>query len=118
VAPVPWERTHDYAKRLAQRLEGEHPELVVHRMTKALRPEKVLIDWSQNNGAKTTVAPYSLRARPLHSVSTPVTWDEIESCRSPEDLRFLAPEVLDRVEELGDLLEPLLTTRQPLPSPA
>jgi bifunctional non-homologous end joining protein LigD len=84
-------------------------------MTKALRPEKVLIDWSQNNGSKTTVAPYSLRARPLHSVSTPVSWDEIEACRSPEELRFLAPDVLARVEKHGDLLEELLTTRQPLP---
>ena len=117
VDPVPWERTHDFAKRLAQRLEGEHPEQVVHRMTRALRPGKVLIDWSQNNGAKTTVAPYSLRARPLHSVSTPVTWEEIEACEAPEDLRFLAPEVLARVEEHGDLLEPLLTTRQKLPRP-
>jgi bifunctional non-homologous end joining protein LigD len=115
VSPVPWERTHDYAKRLAQRLEAEHPERVVHRMTKALRPGKVLIDWSQNNGGKTTVAPYSLRARPLHTVSTPVSWEEIEGCRAPEDLRFLAPEVLDRVEESGDLLAPLLTTRQRLP---
>jgi bifunctional non-homologous end joining protein LigD len=115
VSPVPWERTHDYAKRLAQRLEAEHPERVVHRMTKALRPGKVLIDWSQNNGGKTTVAPYSLRARPLHTVSTPVTWEEIEGCRAPEDLRFLAPEVLSRVEESGDLLAPLLTTRQRLP---
>ncbi len=115
VQPVPWERTHDYAKRLAQRLETAHPELVVHRMTKALRPEKVLIDWSQNNGAKTTVAPYSLRARPVHTVSTPVTWEEIEAVRTPEDLRFLAPDVLSRLDEHGDLLEPLLTIRQHLP---
>ena len=115
IDPVPWERTHDFAKRLAQRLEAEHPDEVVHRMTKALRPGKVLIDWSQNNGSKTTVAPYSLRARPQHSVSTPVTWEEIEACEAPEQLRFLAPEVLQRVDELGDLLEPLLTTRQKLP---
>ncbi len=116
IEAVPWERTHTYAKSLAQRLETETPDLVVHRMTKALRPGKVLIDWSQNNGSKTTVAPYSLRARPLPSVSTPVTWDEVGSCRSPEDLRFLAPDVLARVEDAGDLLAPLLTVRQPLPA--
>jgi bifunctional non-homologous end joining protein LigD len=108
VTPVPWERTHAYAKALAERLESAHPELVVSRMTKSLRPGKVLIDWSQNNGAKTTVAPYSLRARPTHTVSTPVTWDEVEACESPADLSFVAPEVLERVAELGDLFEPLL----------
>ena len=69
VAPVSWERTHAYARALAERLESEHPELVVSRMTKSLRPGKVLIDWSQNNAAKTTVAPYSLRARPAAHVS-------------------------------------------------
>jgi bifunctional non-homologous end joining protein LigD len=108
VEEVPWERTHAYARELAEKLESAHPELVVSRMTKSLRPGKVLIDWSQNNGSKTTVAPYSLRARPLHSVSTPITWEEIEACESPEDLVFLAPEVLDRIEELGDIFEPLL----------
>ncbi len=113
--PVPWDRPHAYAKELAQRLEAARPDLVVHRMTRALRPGKVLVDWSQNNGAKTTVAPYSLRARPEHTVSTPVTWEEIEACRDPEDLRFRAGETLDRVEQYGDLLAPLLTERQGMP---
>jgi bifunctional non-homologous end joining protein LigD len=108
VKPVPWERTHAYAKALAERLETEHPDLIVSRMTKSLRPGKVLIDWSQNNGAKTTVAPYSLRARALPSVSTPITWAEVEACESPEDLRFLAPDVLERVQTYGDLFAPLL----------
>ncbi|WP_218566199.1 non-homologous end-joining DNA ligase [Vallicoccus soli] len=108
VRPVPWERTHAYARALAERLEAEHGGLVVSRMTKALRPGKVLIDWSQNNGSKTTVAPYSLRAREQHTASTPVTWDEVEACRAPEDLRFLAPDVLERVDRLGDLHAPLL----------
>ncbi len=67
---------------LAERLEQEQPELVVSRMTKALRPGKVLIDWSQNNSAKTTVAPYSLRAREQPTVSTPVTWDEVADCKT------------------------------------
>jgi len=68
----------------------------------------VLIDWSQNNGAKTTVAPYSLRAREHPTVSTPVTWDEVTACRKPADLFFTAPDVLARAEGDGDLFAPLL----------
>ncbi len=115
IQPAPSERTSGYAKSLAERLEREHPELVVSRMRKDLRPHKVLIDWSQNSASKTTVAPYSLRARERHWVSTPLQWHEVEACRRPEELRFLAGDVLDRVEEYGDLLAPLLTTRQRLP---
>jgi bifunctional non-homologous end joining protein LigD len=85
------------------------PELVVSQMTKALRPGKVLIDWSQNNPAKTTVSPYSLRARHEPTVSTPVTWEEVTSCSAASDLVFLSEDVLFRVEELGDLFEPLLS---------
>jgi bifunctional non-homologous end joining protein LigD len=77
-------------------------------MTKSLRPGKVLIDWSQNNGSKTTVAPYSLRARTHPTVSTPVSWDEVAACQRPEDLVFIAADVLDRVAELGDLWQSLL----------
>jgi bifunctional non-homologous end joining protein LigD len=102
------EETSAYAKSLAQRLEKEHPDLVVHRMTKALRDGKVLVDWSQNSAAKTTVSVYSLRARPTPTVSTPVTWDEVEACRRPEDLVFTSDDVLARVEESGDLFAPLL----------
>jgi bifunctional non-homologous end joining protein LigD len=91
--------TSRYAQDVAQRLEAAHPKLVVSRMAKNLRPGKVFVDWSQNNGAKTTVAPYSLRARPTPTVSTPLTWDEVAS---GEALRFTAPEVLDRVADLGD----------------
>ncbi|PRX50363.1 bifunctional non-homologous end joining protein LigD [Prauserella shujinwangii] len=107
------ERTSEYAKRLAERLERELPELVVSRMAKRLRPGKVLIDWSQNNPKKTTVAPYSLRARPAPTVSTPVTWDEVAACRRPGDLVYTADDVLDRLEEHGDLLEPLLAGHRP-----
>ena len=71
-------------------------------------PGKVLIDWSQNNGSKTTVAPYSLRARPSPTVSTPVSWDEVQACRRPEELFFTADLVLDRVGQHGDLFAPLL----------
>jgi len=102
------EQTSAYAKGLAQRLEVEHPELVVHRMTKALRPGKVLVDWSQNSAAKTTVSVYSLRARERPTVSTPVTWDEVERCREPQDLVFTSDDVLARVAAHGDLFAPLL----------
>ncbi|MEU6792804.1 non-homologous end-joining DNA ligase [Nonomuraea wenchangensis] len=92
-----------YAKRLAQLLEKEHPKQVVSVMAKTARPGKVFIDWSQNNPAKTTVAPYSLRARERPTVSTPLTWKEVESCEHPEDLVFTAPDVLARAENRGDL---------------
>lgn len=102
------EQTSAFAKGLAQRLEKEHPELVLHRMTKALRPGKVLVDWSQNSAAKTTVSVYSLRARERPTASTPVTWDEVEACRDATDLVFTSDDVLARVERDGDLFAPLL----------
>jgi bifunctional non-homologous end joining protein LigD len=117
VAPTPAERTSGFAKALAEHLESQEPDLVVSRMTKSLRPGKVLLDWSQNNAAKTTVAAYSLRAREHPTVSTPVTWDEVSACRQPEQLRFLAGDVLARVADRGDLLAPLLSERQVLPPP-
>ncbi|MEU1723917.1 non-homologous end-joining DNA ligase [Nonomuraea sp. NPDC005692] len=92
-----------YAKRLAQVLEKEHPKEIVSVMAKKARPGKVFIDWSQNNPAKTTVAPYSLRARERPTVSTPLLWKEVEDCEHPEDLVFTAPDVLARVEKHGDL---------------
>ena len=97
------EQASALAKDFAERLERDLPQLVVSRMTRSLRPGKVLIDWSQNNGSKTTVAPYSLRAREHPTVSTPVTWDEVAACRDVSDLFFTAPDVLARVEEHGDL---------------
>jgi bifunctional non-homologous end joining protein LigD len=97
----------EQAKGFAQELERSHPALVTSRMTKSLRGGKVLIDWSQNNGSKTTVAPYSLRARQRPTVSTPVTWDEVEACERPEDLFFTAHEVPARVAEHGDLFAAL-----------
>jgi bifunctional non-homologous end joining protein LigD len=109
----PWQDVHAYAKRLAQRLEKEMPELVLHNMKKDLRHGKVLVDWSQNNAAKTTISVYSLRARPRPTVSTPVTWDEVQSCadaRDPALLVFTSDMVLDRVAQHGDLFAPLLGT--------
>ncbi len=92
------------AHELARALEADHPDLVVSDMKKSLRAGKVLVDWSQNNGAKTTIAPYSLRGRFQPTVAAPRTWEELEH----EDLRHLEfHEVLDRVRERGDLLAPL-----------
>jgi len=102
--------TSTYAKELAQRLEKERPQLVVHRMAKALRPGKVLVDWSQNNPAKTTVSVYSLRARDTPTVSTPLTWQEVETCSSATELVFTSDDVLGRVEAQGDLFGPLLSS--------
>ncbi|XVV07752.1 non-homologous end-joining DNA ligase [Actinosynnema sp. CA-248983] len=96
-------RPSEYAKAVAQRLTRERPGGVVWQMAKAARAGKVLIDWSQNNPAKTTVAPYSLRARSVPSVSTPVTWDEVAACRSVSDLVFTADQARERVERMGDL---------------
>lgn len=111
------ERTSAYAKALAERLARETPDLVTARMTKSQRTGKIFVDWSQNNPAKTTVAPYSLRGRERPTVSTPVTWDEVRACRRPGDLMFTATGVLDRVEHNGDLFAGLSGTRVALPSP-
>ncbi|MEU7896538.1 non-homologous end-joining DNA ligase [Nonomuraea sp. NPDC049152] len=103
---APWDNRVEpsgYARELAQRLEKEHPRQVVSVMAKKLRPGKVFIDWSQNNPAKTTIAPYSLRANSRPTVSTPLLWEEVEDCENPEELVFTAPDVLARVEDHGDL---------------
>ena len=94
------ERTSRYAHWAARQLEQAHPKLVVSRMTKSLRTGKIFVDWSQNNSAKTTVAPYSLRARDEPTVSTPLTWDEVSEGGM---LRFTSDEVIERVESCGDL---------------
>jgi bifunctional non-homologous end joining protein LigD len=108
IGGVTAEQASEQALSFAQRMEQDRPNLVVSRMTKTLRAGKVLIDWSQNNGSKTTIAPYSLRARAHPTVSAPVTWDEVAACRAPGDLFFTAPDVLTRVAELGDLFAPLV----------
>jgi bifunctional non-homologous end joining protein LigD len=82
-------------------------------MAKKLRPGKVFIDWSQNNAAKTTVAPYSLRAEPVPSVSTPLTWPEVEAGGFG---RFSPAQVLARIDEHGDLLADLLAGGPELPA--
>jgi bifunctional non-homologous end joining protein LigD len=101
-----WERSRADAYDVATTLENEHPGLVTSNMRKTLRREKVLIDWSQNHPAKTTVGVYSVRARPRPTVSTPVTWKEVRSCLKsgqPSTLVFTTSDVLARVEKQGDL---------------
>ncbi len=95
----------DVAHELARSLEADHKDLVVSAMKKTLRENKVLIDWSQNSAAKTTVAPYSLRGRFTPTVAAPRTWEEFDDPGSIRQLRF--EEVLERIDEFGDLLEPL-----------
>jgi bifunctional non-homologous end joining protein LigD len=97
---------------LARHLEGEHPKLIVSQQRKELRRGKVLIDWSQNDEKKTTVCVYSLRARERPTVSTPVRWEELDD---PDALVFEAADVLERVEEHGDLFAPVVELRQKLP---
>jgi bifunctional non-homologous end joining protein LigD len=114
--------THDGAADLAlavgQVLERQMAGRVTTVMAKAQRPGKVFVDWSQNAFHKTTIAPYSLRARPEPTVSTPVTWDEVEACAgSGDELRFTSDQVLARVDELGDLFADVLTVEQTLPTP-
>ncbi|NLU79781.1 ATP-dependent DNA ligase [Micromonospora sp. HNM0581] len=114
----PADDVSSYARRIARELEHGQPKLVVSKMAKNLRPGKVFIDWSQNNAAKTTVAPYSLRAQPVPSVSTPLTWDEVSAGaagRRPATTPYTAGEVLDRIEQHGDLLAPLLDEGPELP---
>jgi bifunctional non-homologous end joining protein LigD len=98
----------DLAFGYASRLERDRPRQVTSRMTKALRSGRVFIDWSQNNGKKTTVAPYSLRARAQPTVSTPLTWDEVAACTEPADVTFTADDLPARLEAHGDLFAPLL----------
>ncbi|HEY5834458.1 non-homologous end-joining DNA ligase [Streptomyces sp.] len=101
----------DYAKRVAQELEGRHPDRVISRMTRADRTGRVFIDWSQNSAKKTTAAPYTVRARDLPTVSAPVSWDEVAAARDPEQLVFTVADVPGRVVEQGDLLAGLLDPR-------
>ena len=108
--------TGAFAKAVAQLLEREHPGLVVSRMTRSERRGRVLIDWSQNHAAKTTVAVYSLRGkRDAPFVSMPVAWTELKRLRRPESLLFAPQDALRRLARRGDLFAPLLGLKQRLP---
>lgn len=117
--PVTFEQTKAFARQIALLLEKDSPKSVVSNMSKAARAGKIFVDWSQNDSHKTTVCPYSLRARTLPTVSTPVSWEEVESViakKKPERLIFEAPDVVKRVSKIGDLFEPVLTMKQRLPA--
>lgn len=113
-----YERTKAFAHELAKLLERQFPDQVVSKMQKTLREGKVLVDWSQNDDHKTTINAYSLRARPHPTVSTPVTWEEVETALAKKDakrLYFETTDILARVEKLGDLFAPVLSLKQKLP---
>jgi bifunctional non-homologous end joining protein LigD len=110
--------TKPLSKALARHLEGEHPKLIVSSQKKELRRGKVLIDWSQNDEHKTTVCVYSLRAKERPTVSTPLRWEEVDRALAEEDpdlLVFESGEVLERVDEQGDLFAPVAELPQELP---
>ncbi len=118
---VTYRQTKPFARRIAELLEQRLPQLVTSRMTKRLRPGKVLVDWSQNDAHKTTVSVYSIRARERAIISTPLSWDEVERCRrerQAELLSFDSEQLLRRLEERGDLFGPLESLQQALPAAA
>jgi bifunctional non-homologous end joining protein LigD len=112
-----YDATKALARRLAQELAAAHPDLVVERMTKALRVGKVLVDWSQNDPGKSTVAPWSVRAQLRPTASVPVAWEEVESAHRAGDergLTFSLADVRRRMTEHGDLFDPVLRPAQAL----
>ena len=115
--PVTYERTKTFAHAMAMALEKHQPDAVISRMERKLRKGKVFVDWSQNDDKKTTVTVYSLRAKDEPTVSTPVTWEEVEQAwKRKTPLRFTAGEVLKRVQKFGDLFADVLTCKQNLPT--
>jgi bifunctional non-homologous end joining protein LigD len=109
-ARTTWESLRERTHEIARKLESDHGELVVSNMRRSLRRGRVLIDWSQNTSAKTTVAVYSVRAMPIPTVSTPVSAAEVQRCatkKDPQLLRFETNDVLRRIEKDGDLFAPL-----------
>ncbi len=113
-----YDDTRPFGLALAHLAEAEHPDLVVSVIDRSQRRKKVLIDWAQNAPSRTTVAAYSVRALDRPSVSTPVTWDELDEALRRDRaglLRFSPEEVLARVQERGDLMAPVLEARQELP---
>ena len=116
--PVTYDDTKTLSRALAQYLEREHSDHVTSNMSKAVRKRKVFVDWSQNDEHKTTICVYSLRAKEEPTVSTPVSWGEVENClkkKRADLLRFRSDQTLARVEKQGDLFEPVETLKQKLP---
>ena len=114
-----YDETKAFANAIARLLEDQHRDLVVSDMKKAIRTNKVFVDWSQNDQHKTTISVYSLRAREHPTVSTPVTWEEVEAALKKKDanlLVFESKDVLARVEKMGDLFAEVQTLKQKLPN--
>ena len=117
-SPTSYDETKPFAKAIAQLLEKQTPDEVVSKMKKVDRRGKVFVDWSQNHQRKTTIAVYSLRARERPTVSTPISWDEVDAALASEDtasLVFETGEVLERLDRHGDLFAPVLELKQKLP---
>ena len=115
---VTYGETKGLSRSLAQHLQRDHPDLVTSNMSKAVRKGKVFVDWSQNDEHKTTICVYSLRAKEEPTVSTPVTWNEVENClknKNADLLKFRSDQTLARVEKRGDLFEPVENLKQKLP---
>jgi bifunctional non-homologous end joining protein LigD len=117
--PVTYEQTKPFARAVARLLAHRHRDLVVDRMELARRSGKVFVDWSQNHANRSTAAVYSLRAQAIPTVSTPLTWEEVEAAVAAGDedrLVFDAAEVIRRIERHGDLFAPVLQQHQTLPA--
>jgi bifunctional non-homologous end joining protein LigD len=115
---VTFDQTKNLSRALAQHLETDHADLVISKMSKAMRKGKVFVDWSQNDEHKTTICVYSLRAKEEPTVSTPVTWDEVENClkkKNADLLKFRSDKTIARVEKMGDLFAPVEKLKQKLP---
>ena len=109
------DQVRDLAQQLAQEMTAKHPDLVLWKMTKSLRPGKIFLDWSQNVAAKTTISPYSLRGRDLPCVAAPRTWAEVEAGAADRGAveQVMLEDMLDRlgpggIDEGGRLLADLL----------
>ena len=117
--PVTFDQTKDLSRALAQLLEAARMEISSPRTCrKSLRKGKVFVDWSQNDEHKTTICVYSLRAKEEPTVSTPVTWDEVENClkkKKADLLKFRSDKTLERVKKMGDLFAPVEKLKQKLP---
>ena len=115
---ITYEETKPFAHELARLLERAYPDKIVSDMKKSLRVGKVFVDWSQNDQYKTTVCVYSMRAKDRPTVSTPVTWQEVERCHKKADgnlLVFESQQTIDRATKHGDLFESVLKLKQKLP---
>jgi len=116
--PVTFDQTKELARDIARHLEHKHSKLVLSEMSRALRKGKVFVDWSQNDEHKTTVNVYSLRAKELPTISTPIMWKEVEGALNKKDphlLTFISDQVLKRVDKFGDLFDPINALKQKLP---